>query len=72
MKTKLKPEQTGMYHPQSRLQWYAIAFTTDAGKPYLIAAPTRRGAIRHAARHTSATGLIVERINILKGPKNPI
>jgi len=72
MKTKIKPEQTGMYHAQSRLQWYAIAFETAAGKPYLVAAPTRRSVIRHAAQHTSATNLIVERINILKGPKKPI
>lgn len=69
MKTKLKTEPTGIYHAQSRLQWYAIAFQTAAGEPYIIAAPTRRGAIRHAARHTAATNLIVERINITKGPK---
>ncbi|CAB4152400.1 hypothetical protein UFOVP612_6 [uncultured Caudovirales phage] len=69
MKTKLKPKPTGIYHPQSRLQWYAVAFETAAGEPYIIAAPTRRGAIRHAARHTAATKMIVERINITKGPK---
>ena len=69
MKTKLKPEPTGIYHAQSRLQWYAVAFETAAGEPYIVAAPTRRGAIRHAARHTAATNLIVQRINITKGPK---
>lgn len=72
MKTKLKPEAIGIYHAQSRLQWHAIAFVTTNGEPYLIAAPTRKGVLRHAARHTTATDLIVERINILKGPNKPI
>jgi hypothetical protein len=69
MKTNLKPEPTGIYHPESRLQWHAVAFVTAKGEPYMVAAPTRRGAIRHAAKHTIATDLIVERINIKKGPK---
>lgn len=69
MKTKLQPSPTGIYHQKSRLQWYAVAFVTAKGEPYMVAAPTRRGAIRHAAKHTSATDLIVERINITKGSK---
>lgn len=69
MKTKLKPSPAGIYHAQSRLQWHAIAFVTTNGEPYMVAAPTRRGVLKHAARHTIATDLIVERINITKGPK---
>jgi hypothetical protein len=69
MKTKLKPAPEGIYHAQSRLQWHAVAFMTTQGEPYMVAAPTRRGALKHAARHTAATDLIVERINITKGPK---
>ena len=69
MKTKLKPSATGIYHKSSRLQWHAVAFVTTNGEPYMVAAPTRRGALKHAARHTVATDLIVERINITKGPK---
>ena len=69
MKAKLKPSPDGIYHKASRLQWYAVAFVTTNGEPYMVAAPTRRGVLRHAARHTIATDLIVERINITKGPK---
>ena len=69
MKTNLKPSPEGIYHAQSRLQWYAVAFLTTKGEPYMVAAPTRRGVLRHAARHTIATDLVVERINITKGPK---
>jgi hypothetical protein len=69
MKTKVKPESVGMYHPQTRLQWYAIAFETAAGEPYIIAATTRKGVIRHALSHTNAKNLIIEKINITKGPK---
>jgi hypothetical protein len=69
MKTNLKLEPTGIYHKSSRLQWHAVAFVTSGGEPYMVAAPTRRGALKHAARHTAATNLIVERINITKGPK---
>jgi hypothetical protein len=67
MKNKLEPSPTGIYNKQSRLQWHAVAFVGESGEPYLVAAPTRRGALAHAYKHTSERNLVVERINIRKG-----
>jgi hypothetical protein len=67
MKTKLEPSPTGIYNKQSRLQWHAVAFVGESGEPYLVAAPTRRGALAHSYKHTSERNLVVERINIRKG-----
>jgi len=69
MKTKLEPSAAGIYHPQSRLQWYAVGLVDTNGEPYLVAAPTRRGALAHAYKHTTDRNLVVEKINITKGPK---
>ena len=69
MKTKLEPSTAGIYHQGSRLQWHAVAFVDSNGEPYLVAAKTRRGALAHAYKHTSERNLVVERINITKGPK---
>ena len=69
MKTKIGPSPDGIYNKQSRLQWHAVAFVATNGEPYLVAAPTRRGALAHAYKHTTECNLVVERINIRKGPK---
>jgi hypothetical protein len=68
MKTKLQPSPTGIYHEKSRLHWYAVGLVTAAGEPYMVAAPTRRGALAHAYKLTAERTLVVERINITKGP----
>jgi hypothetical protein len=69
MKTKLEPSPAGIYNKQSRLQWHAVGFVAANGEPYIVAAPTRRGALAHAYKHTTERNLVVERINIRKGPQ---
>jgi hypothetical protein len=69
MKTKLEPSPDGIYNKQSRLQWHAVGLVDTNGEPYLVAAPTRRGALAHAYKHTTDRNLVVERINITKGAK---
>jgi hypothetical protein len=69
MKTQLQPSTTGIYHPKSRLQWYAVAFVNTDGEPYLVASPSIRGVKALAKYHTTARDYTIERINITKGSK---
>jgi hypothetical protein len=70
MKTQLKPSPAGIYHKESRLHWYAIAFVNHEGEPFMVAAPSIKSAKALAKYHTTNTDLVIERITIRKNP-NP-
>jgi hypothetical protein len=69
MKT-LQPSTTGIYHPKARITWHAISFVDHNGEAFVIAAPSRSSVLLLAKSHIADTrNLIVEKINITKGPK---
>ena len=69
MKT-FEPSPTGIYHPKARITWHAISFVDHNGEAFIIAAPSRSTVLLLAKSHIADTrDLIVEKINITKGPK---
>jgi hypothetical protein len=72
MTTTTRPAPQGIYHKQTRLHWWGVAFQNDQGESFMVSARTpRRAKFLAQQLYPALKNPIAERIEIRKGSTNP-